>query len=319
MPNSDTTLSWCNGADDWDENDNDAMNGNVSNTDNPFNPNNLQRFSDEDDESNSFEVETVEQALENLQIFDAHNANLSPVQGAMGEAIPPPPVAELEGGDEPGLVTVDTPTGPIHDLHILLDQTAELPPDIRNRLLLEPLQFIPKYIYVENESKSLLDHLDDHVTELLTKYGRENNQDMDGSGIEGGGNAAGGEDEQYEEATPAHGDRLFHAFLTRLRLNPGQILRYSRDEPPLLGAPLPTNASTPDGAAIPRTCRRCGNRLICELQLTPSFAETLQLLPSNIQLSHLHFLSVLIFTCSQSCWQSGDNFVTETIIFQPEI
>lgn len=39
------------------------------------------RNSDEDEESNSYEIDSVEQALENLQVFDAHNANMSPVQG----------------------------------------------------------------------------------------------------------------------------------------------------------------------------------------------------------------------------------------------
>lgn len=39
------------------------------------------RNSDEDEESNSFELETVEQALGNLHVFDAHNANMSPIQG----------------------------------------------------------------------------------------------------------------------------------------------------------------------------------------------------------------------------------------------
>lgn len=34
------------------------------------------------------------------------------------------------------------------------------------------------------------------------------------------------EDEAYEDANPLHGDRLFHAFLTRLRWHPTQILRY---------------------------------------------------------------------------------------------
>ena len=43
----------------------------------------------------------------------------------------------------------------------------------------------------------------------------------------GGGGVGGGSDEEpYEEAAPLHGDRLFHAFLTRLRNHPGQILRY---------------------------------------------------------------------------------------------
>lgn len=42
----------------------------------------------------------------------------------------------------------------------------------------------------------------------------------------GGGVGGGGDDEVYEEAAPLHGDKLFHAFLTRLRDNPGQILRW---------------------------------------------------------------------------------------------
>lgn len=39
--------------------------------------------------------------------------------------------------------------------------------------------------------------------------------------------AGGGlEEETFEEALPLHGDKLFHAFLTRLQQNPEQILRY---------------------------------------------------------------------------------------------
>lgn len=41
----------------------------------------------DDDESNSYELESVEQALGNLQVFDAHNANMSPVQGIHNETI----------------------------------------------------------------------------------------------------------------------------------------------------------------------------------------------------------------------------------------
>ena len=42
----------------------------------------IYRNSDEEDESNSYDLETVEQALGNLQV-DAHNANMSPVQGML--------------------------------------------------------------------------------------------------------------------------------------------------------------------------------------------------------------------------------------------
>lgn len=40
-----TKLSWCNGADEWDENDNDTANGNFMNVDNAPSPNNaIQRY-----------------------------------------------------------------------------------------------------------------------------------------------------------------------------------------------------------------------------------------------------------------------------------
>lgn len=89
--------------------------------------------------------------------------------------------------------------------------------------------------------------------------------------------------------------------------------RYSREEPPLLGAPLPSTDSPP----LPHICNRCGSRLICELQLVPEFAETLTL--RDHSLTHLHFLSVFVFTCAQSCWQAGDTLVNETVVFQPEV
>ncbi|XP_037975709.2 programmed cell death protein 2-like [Plutella xylostella] len=318
MPTPDTNLTWCNGADEWDENDNgDTANGNFMNVDNAPSPNNVNRLSDEDDESNSFEIESVEQALGHLHVSnDAHNANMSPVQGAVGAIGAPVAAAELEGGDEPGLVTVDTPTAPNNDLETLLHQTAELPPDLRGRLISGSLQFAPKFIYVEEEVKRASAH-DDKVTELLNKYRRENEMEVVAAGDAAGGGGGGGE-EVYEEAAPLHGDAMFHAFVTRLRENPGQILRYTRDERPLLGAPLPSSPHSPD-ASLPTICHRCGSRLICELQLLPNFADALRILPTNVSLSHLHFLSVLVFTCAQSCWKPGDAIVTETVIVQPEI
>ena len=52
-------------------------------------------------------------------------------------------------------------------------QTAELPPDIRSRLLCGPLQFVSKYIYVEEEWNKTSNN-DDKVTELLNKYKKDN-------------------------------------------------------------------------------------------------------------------------------------------------
>ncbi|CAH2085505.1 unnamed protein product [Euphydryas editha] len=312
MPSSETNISWCQGSDDWNQYDNgDSSNGNVMNIDN----NSIQRNSDEEDESNSFELETVEQALENLQV-DSNNANMSPVQGAVGEVGAPVPAAELEEEDESGLVIAETPTAPMNNMIALFNQTAELPPDIRSRLLNGPMQFVSKYIYVEEEwNKASYD--DDKVTELLNKYKKDNEIEVGSVADRVAG--APTEDEAYEDANPLHGDRLFHAFLTRLHAHPGQILRYSRNAPPLLGAPLPVSENASNSPCRPSNCIRCGSRLICELQLVPGFANTLCLFPNNVTLSHLHFLSVLIFTCSQSCWQQNDKLVEEMVIFQPEV
>ncbi|CAH2239222.1 programmed cell death protein 2-like [Pararge aegeria] len=321
IPSKDTNLSWCKGSDDWDENDNgDATNGNVMFVDNnPLGNSGMQRNSDEEDESNSYDLETVEQALGNLQV-DAHNANLSPVQGAVGAIGAPVPVAELEGGDESGLVIVETPTAPINNMEMLFNQMTELPPDIRTCLLSGPLQFVPKYIYVEEEwNKTCNDNDNDKVTELLNQYKRDNEIEVGSVADRVAAGGSGCDEETYEDAAPLHGDRLFHAFLTRLHQNPGQILRYSREEPPLLGAPLPTSENTTDSPHMPTVCKRCGSGLVCELQLVPAFADTLRIHNNNLPLTHLHFLSVLIFTCSQSCWQPNDRLVEETVLFQPEV
>lgn len=44
--------------------------------------------------------------------------------GAVGAIGAPVAAAELEGGDEPGLVTVDSPTAPTNDVQALLHQVG---------------------------------------------------------------------------------------------------------------------------------------------------------------------------------------------------
>jgi hypothetical protein len=95
--------------------------------------------------------------------------------------------------------------------------------------------------------------------------------------------------------------------------------RYSREHAPVLGAALSGAGASPEAAASAAPCARCGAALLCELQLVPAFAAALRVAPTNAPLSHLHFLSVLVFTCSLSCWQTSDTLVTETVLFQPEV
>lgn len=40
MPTTGTNVTWCDGADEWDENDNDTANGNFMNVDNAPSPKN---------------------------------------------------------------------------------------------------------------------------------------------------------------------------------------------------------------------------------------------------------------------------------------
>lgn len=43
--------------------------------------------------------------------------------------------------------------------------------------------------------------------------------------VGGGGFNNGDTEEKYEKAIPAHGDLMFHNFLTKIQGNPGQVLR----------------------------------------------------------------------------------------------
>lgn len=313
MPHITTTNTWCSGADDWDENDNgDVQNGNILNVDNIAGSIlGAHRVSD-DDESNSLDIELVECGLGNMKVSDQTNANTSPVQVSGAAGGPAAPAAELEGGDDPGLVTVDTPTIPQIDIQTIMHETAELPGDMRSKVAAGRLVFVAKFISVEEEHhKQSGSHSDDRVNELLSKYQRENTEEMGAASKGDVVSACGNDEEQYEETLPLHGDRLFHAFITRLQLNPGQILRYTRNCPPLLGAPI--------NVPIPPSCRRCGARLIFELQLLPGLASCLQLHCATTDIKYLRFLSVLVFTCSDSCWESNDTCFEETVVFQPEI
>lgn len=138
-------------------------------------------------------------------------------------------------------------------------------------------------------------------------------------------------DEKYEKAMPVHGDLMFHKYLERIQENPGQILRYalntisfkpdhskfvsfsfpirySRDSLPLLIAPLTE--------AIPK-CQYCGSDLLCELQILPTLISKLQFVNSDP--SPIEFGNVLVFTCTNNCWDTPDKMRLEHIIVQKEI
>lgn len=293
---SSLNITWCSGADDWEEPDDNRNeeNGNVIKNDN--------RISDDDDESNSMENDIIS-GLGNINIDDK-NANCGAQGGAIGTVNTPSIYAEIEG-EESENVTVETPILPERDLVALLKQTSGLPSNLNNLTL-------KSFFISVSEEKSISQNylgLADHVRELIQEYQvhdehcRSSPDSPVASAVVGDG-----EQEAYEKSVPAHGDLIFHNFMTTIQNNPGQIVRYSRDTCPLLPAPL--NESVPK-------CPNCGSDCICEIQILPTLIPKLRL--ENGEPAPMEFGNVLIFTCVKNCWDTPDKVRTESVLVQPEL
>ncbi|XP_018331420.1 programmed cell death protein 2-like [Agrilus planipennis] len=302
---------WFHDADDWgDANSNgNEENGNFVG--------NFEKISDEDDESCSTE-ESLRAAFGNM-IVDDRNANIEVVSGAQGavaETYHSSPIsAEIEG-DEGEIVTIDTPTIPQRDLHSLLQEVPPLPQEIqRHTDKLINLQFVPHFVSVWEEQISSSNISDHHVRELLTEYQQKNQDEFKETSKNSNNqkindNQGDTVSEKYEKSLPAHGDRMFHHFITRIQMNPGQILRYGRDvEEPLLVYPL---------MEVPKNCENCGGKRIFEFQILPTLIQKLRLPTDPKNCARLEFGTVLIFTCQKSCWTTGTTYVREEVILQVE-
>ncbi|VVC87444.1 unnamed protein product [Leptidea sinapis] len=158
MPNTDTNMSWCTGSDEWDEIDNgDSVNGNVVNLDNEVLAGIQRRCCVVfyvDRQAYPYSLAMADELVLLSRLFSAISGSVF-IQLGLKRAVAaigvPVAAAELEGGDEADLVIVDTPTAPTNNVEALLNQTSEIPADLRSRLMHGPLQFVPKYIFVEEE------------------------------------------------------------------------------------------------------------------------------------------------------------------------
>lgn len=148
--------------------------------------------------------------------------------GAVGTIQSPTPSAEIEGA-EGEAVCIDTPTYPQRDISAILNETHVLPQEIFRGQA--PPQFDAFFmsVYEEQEPQHFVDR---HVRELLQEY-QANNDDINFASEGGGGvklpadSGGAGELtlEKYEKTHPAHGDKMFHYYLTKIRENPGHFLR----------------------------------------------------------------------------------------------
>ncbi|XP_065170994.1 programmed cell death protein 2-like [Atheta coriaria] len=297
------TTDWCADADDWDDdNSNFEENGNVVNK------------SDDDDESASLD-DSIRMGLEQMGVDDNDknaNACLAEAQGgAVGTIQSPTPSAEIEGA-EGEAVCIDTPTYPQRDISAILNETHVLPQEIFRGQA--PPQFDAFFmsVYEEQEPQHFVDR---HVRELLQEY-QANNDDINFASEGGGGvkmpadSGGAGELtlEKYEKTHPAHGDKMFHYYLTKIRENPGHFLRYSRGANGLLLYPLQESM---------KRCKYCQGDMIFEFQLLPTLIPLLKLSGDQSDATRIEFGNVLVFTCSKSCW-FGDALRQEYVVVQSE-
>ncbi|XP_011499463.1 PREDICTED: programmed cell death protein 2-like [Ceratosolen solmsi marchali] len=304
-----SATNWVDDADDWGDNWND----NVSER----NGNNLLL-----NEPNQFSLsvkntnyeEELKTEFSELQVDDP-NANSptsvdSPVGvGAVGRLDSPHASAEIEG-EESEVVCIDTPTQPHCDLINLLQEVTPPPAQHTELKGRSSLSFSEIFIYVEEECTG--NDVPQHVRNLFLEYQQSHLDVVPSQPGEGSGDSKGYDTgiEKYEKGIPKHGDEMFHNFISRIQKNPGQILRYARDN----SAPL---VLYPMGGCIGR-CRHCGDEMTFELQILPTLIPKLKLNSRSDRHFQLEFGTILIFTCIRSCWSSSDSYREEHVVVQAE-
>ncbi|XP_028441068.1 programmed cell death protein 2-like [Perca flavescens] len=161
------------------------------------------------------------------------------------------------------------------------------------------------------EESDLLGERDDlrHARQLLREYESREGVVAAGGGGELEGSAGGGGEEKYEKTSARHGDAVFSRFLKKISPCPRQILRYSRGGEPLFVSEPPA----PADAAARLACSRCGGSRTFELQLMPALVGLLR--RENGDDGELEFGTVLVYTCTDSCWTPGSGAAVEEFCF----
>ncbi|KAM6937852.1 programmed cell death protein 2-like [Xenentodon cancila] len=165
--------------------------------------------------------------------------------------------------------------------------------------------FRPFFISVGEESDLCgEDEVLEHAQELLRDYERREGR-VEVALEESSGDGK----EKYEKSEARHGDAIFSRFMKTISRCPQQILRYCRGGTPLFVTEPPSSMAQ----VIPR-CSCCGGTRTFELQLMPALVSLLQRTGGSAE-AELEFGTVLVYTCTDSCWASGSHTPVEEFCF----
>ncbi|KAK7091560.1 programmed cell death protein 2-like [Littorina saxatilis] len=159
-------------------------------------------------------------------------------------------------------------------------------------------------VFAESEVES---DMTAHVNDLLQDYKQREGKDFAALLDDHRKGGAGAQTEQYDKTEVKHGDKLCYKFIKRVQLYPPQCVRYQWNGSPLL-------MSKPRGTSTVDRCQHCGSSQVFELQLVPPLIPLLKL-PGETE-SLVEFGTVLVYTCSKSCWSDSEGWREESVILQ---
>uniref|UniRef100_A0A1B6KXX9 Programmed cell death protein 2 C-terminal domain-containing protein n=1 Tax=Graphocephala atropunctata TaxID=36148 RepID=A0A1B6KXX9_9HEMI len=277
------SFDWCDGANVWEDEENGNVFGNTR---------------DDKIGRDSLQLSNM------LASMDFNNSEEVSSVGAMGHLLSPMATAEIDG-DEDEVVTIDTPVTAETNMVALFDQAKPVP-----QVPSDSLEFVSFFISVSEEDEVRISSpVNAECNSQFQMYDEESNSIMDQRSLGQTGAGSGEIGEKYEKSLPAHGDKLFHTFISRIQKHPGQILRYIREG----GSPL---LLYPAGE-VPQRCQHCQGSLMFEVQLLPTLIPSLQLVGSGC--GHIEFGTVLVMTCQRSCWLPQDTVRSEYVLVQREL
>lgn len=144
-----------------------------------------------------------------------------------------------------------------------------------------------------------------HELALLAEYEQAEGIDVKAFLSKSSAMAGASTGEQYEKEHAKHGDKAFEKFQKTLRRNPEQCVRYR----------WPLSAiEFSDLEPLPRDlhCQHCGSVLHAEVQLMPPLLAALcraktDAAAASCDHEMVDFGTVVVFSCSASCWADGGN------------